>query len=239
MTPEHRLDELLTREAIQGLTPEEAAELDALLASVPDADPDGLALAAAAVHLALGGPLEPLPAHLAERLELMAVAVLPPPAPPARSRRWRSGVTWSGWAVAAALAGVLAFVLWPKRELPPAELRDRLRPQASVYSASDKPGVSAEVVWCTDRQEGYLEVRGLPALDPSKEQYQLWIVDPSKKQPVDGGVFDVRSDGTALVRVRTPIVVKDAKAFAVTKETAGGVVVSDGPLLLVLKPNQG
>ena len=79
----------------------------------------------------------------------------------------------------------------------------------------------------------------LVALDPSKEQYQLWIVDSSKKQPVDGGVFDVRPDGTALVRVRAPILVKDAKAFAITKETAGGVVVTEGPLLLVLAPKPG
>ena len=61
-------------------------------------------------------------------------------------------------------------------------------------------------------------------------------MDPSKKHPVDGGVFDVKPDGTALVRVRAPIQVKDAKAFAVTKETAGGVPVSDGPMLLVLTP---
>ena len=95
------------------------------------------------------------------------------------------------------------------------------------------------MVWSTAKQEGYLEVRGLKPTDPTKEQYQLWIVDPTKKQPVDGGVFDVKPDGTALVRVRTPIVVKDAVAFAVTKETAGGVVVSEKEHLLVLKPKPG
>ncbi|MDY3557187.1 anti-sigma factor [Gemmata sp. JC717] len=234
-----RLDELLALEATQGLAPADAAELDALLAQFPDEDPDGLELAAAAIHLSLIGPREPLPADLAERLELTAVAMPSVPVRLAKPRPSRAWVAWSGWAVAASLACVLAFALWPKKEPTLAELRDRLRPQAVAFAAADKPGLSGEVLWSTAKQEGYLELKGLPPLDPSKEQYQLWIVDPTKKQPVDGGVFDVRPDGTALVRVRAPIRVGEANAFAVTKEVAGGVVVSDGPHLLVLKPKSG
>ncbi|AWM39503.1 Anti-sigma-K factor rskA [Gemmata obscuriglobus] len=235
-----RLDELLAIEATQGLSPAEATELESLLAQFPADEPDSLELAAAAVHLALIGPLEPLPVGLAERLELTAVAMPPVPVRPARPRPSRAWAAWSGWAVAASLACVMAFVLWPKKEPTLAELRDRLRPQAVAFAAADKPGPSGEVVWSAARQEGYLEVSGLPPLDPSKEQYQLWIVDAGRadKEPVDGGVFDVRPDGTALVRVRAPIAVRAAAAFAVTKEVAGGVVVSRAKHELVLTPKK-
>ncbi len=216
-------------------------ELDALLAAHPDEDPDALARAAAAVHLALAGPPEPLPAHVAAKLHRAAAPFTPAPSNRARP----AYAAWAGWAVAACLAGVLAFTYWPKPQEPTlAQKRDKLRndaPAKPVAFAGAKGAASADVVWSNAKQEGYLEVRGLPPLDPTKEQYQLWIVDGgrTKKQPVDGGVFDVQPDGTVLVRVRNPIQVKDAKAFAITKEIAGGVVESDGPMLLVLTPKPG
>ena len=248
MTPDPRrtrLEELLCTEATQTPTPAEASERDALLAAFPDEDPDGFELAAAAVHLALIGAPLPLPPALAEKLRRAAVAVPPSPKVPRTGRpAW---AMWGGWAVAAGLAWLLLYTNWPQPVVvvPPPDLareRDTLAKDrgATTATAEDpKAGSSASVVWSTAKQEGYLEVRGLKPNDPAKEQYQLWVVDPTKKQPVDGGVFDVNADGTALVRVRVPIVVKDAVAFAVTKETAGGVVVSDGPMLLVLKPKPG
>ncbi|HEY1187293.1 MAG TPA: anti-sigma factor [Gemmata sp.] len=245
MTPREQLDELLILQALHGLAPAEVAQLNALLAMFPDEDGEAIELAAAALDRALSGPPEPLPAHVAEKLELTAVAVLTSSSAPRRagpirkSSAWRNGVKWSGWAVAASVA-VLALVLWPKKPPTVQEARAAFAQSPCVKApfAGEKGGAAGEVVWSTEKQEGYLEVRGLPPLDPTKEQYQLWIVDPSKKQPVDGGVFDVKPDGSVLVRVRAPILVKDAKAFAVTKETAGGVVVSDGPMLLVLTPKQ-
>lgn len=246
MTPRERLDELLILEATHGLTPAEAEQLDALLAMFPDEDRDATELAVAALDRALSGPPEPLPAHLAERLELAAIAVLPSPATPAPSARpagsgWATAVAWSGWAVAACVL-VLALAFWPRPEPTVEQSRAAFvkAPGAKTPFAGEKGGAAGEIVWSTDRQEGYLEVRGLPALDPAKEQYQLWIVDPAHKEPVDGGVFDVRPDGSALVRVRNPIRVTDVKLFAVTKEVAGGVVVSKRPdFELVLTPKQG
>ena len=240
-----RLEELLGTEATQKLTPAEGPELDALLAAFPDEDPDGFELAAAAVHLALIGVPDPMPAALVEKLNLTAVALAPSPKVPRTGRpAW---AMWGGWAVAAGLAWLLLYTNWPQPVVvvPPPDLAQEreklLKDRSAKTSAAEdaKAGSSANVVWSTAKQEGYLEVRGLKPNDPAKEQYQLWIVDPTRKQPVDGGVFDVKADGTALVRVRVPIVVKDALAFAVTKETAGGVVVSDGPMLLVLKPKPG
>jgi anti-sigma-K factor RskA len=251
MTPDPRrarLEELLATEATQGLSRAETDELDALLAEFPDEDPDGFELAAAALHLALGPPSEPLPAHMAEKLHLTATVFTPASAPSARkpARPDRSAwLTWAGWAVAATLAGVLLYTNWPKpqtREPDVAELRDQLKAEPTAKTFADaKPDMSATVIWSDAKKEGYLEVRGLKPNDPSKEQYQLWIVDAGRTdkehaQPVSGGVFDVKPDGTALVRVDPAIKVSSAAAFAITKEPAGGVTVSKGPMLLVMNP---
>ena len=57
----------------------------------------------------------------------------------------------------------------------------------------------------------------------------MWIVDPSRdKHPVDGGVFDVFPDkNTVLIPIENPVDVADPKAFLITLEKPGGVVVSE------------
>ena len=251
MTPTRaRLEELLGTEATQKLTAAEEAELDALLVAFPDQDPDAFELAAAAVHLALLDPTEEMPTSLAEKLHLTAVALAPSPARPRRAPP-----AWAGWAVAAGLAGVAVWALWLKPpaerivvervevpvpgKLPPEptleQKRDAIRPAAKTFTDA-KNNASASVVWSDRKQEGYLEVRGLAANDPNKERYQLWIVDASRKgeKPISGGLFDVKPDGTALVRVDPSLPIGDAAAFAITKEIPGGVVESKGPMLLVM-----
>src|SRR5689334_5460315 len=117
-----RLVELLATEATQKLTPAERNELAALVRAFPDEDPDALDLAAAAVHLALSGPVEAMPTALAEKLYLASAAMTPSaPVTPARpaakprdraERRERPAwVAWSGWAVAASFAAVAMFAL--------------------------------------------------------------------------------------------------------------------------------
>lgn len=250
-----RLQELLGAEATQGLSAAEAAELDALLAAYPDEDPDGLELAAAAVHLALAGPPEEMPAALAERLDLMAVAFTPTASPrPRLPRPRRAWVAWGGWAVAAGLLGVAVWALAarprvvekpvevvklvevPKEPAPPPPLpkqrEDFIAKAKPETFAGDKKSVRGNIVWSDTDQVGYMEVKGLPPLEPGAGTYQLWIVDADRKgsPPVDGGVFQVKPDGTALVRIRPPIQVKSAAAFAITKENdPGGVVVSRVP----------
>lgn len=253
MTPDPRrarLESLLATEATQGLTPAETAELDTLLAAYPEEDPDGFELAAAAVHLAMSTP-EEMPSRLAEKLHLAAIAFTPATPKPPRTGR-PAWMAWAGWAVAAGLAGLLLYTNWPKPvvghpELGFAEKRKELLGDKSAKTAAAedaKAGLAANVVWSNAKQEGYLEVRGLKPNNPTKEQYQLWIVDgartnPEHKQPVSGGVFNVSADGTALIPINAAIPVKDAQAFAITKEVAGGVIVSKGPMLLVLAPKAG
>jgi hypothetical protein len=90
-------------------------------------------------------------------------------------------------------------------------------------------GVKADVVWNERLQQGVLRVVGLPANDPTVQQYQLWIFDAGRdaRYPVDGGVFDIPAGHpTVLIPIRTQLTVHSAAAFAVTVEKPGGVVVS-------------
>jgi len=62
----------------------------------------------------------------------------------------------------------------------------------------------------------------------SKEQYQLWIVDPKRdSKPVDGGIFDIKNDGEVLIAIKPKLSISNPTLFAVTIEKPGGVVVAD------------
>lgn len=96
--------------------------------------------------------------------------------------------------------------------------------------------VSGDVVWSNARQEGYMRLAGMPVNNPTQSQYQLWIVDPERDaEPVDGGVFDVADagGGEVIVPIAAKLAVLAPAAFAITEEQPGGVVVSEGPLVLV------
>jgi hypothetical protein len=152
----------------------------------------------------------------------------------------------AGWMVAAMLAVVVVtFALRPGVESgtsDPAAARAALIAEAGTsmieWNTSEIPAynrVTGDVVWNDARQEGYLRLTGMPANDPSFAQYQLWIVDPERDaNPVDGGVFNV-PPGTSeiIIPIDAKLAVADPAAFAITREQPGGVVVSDGPLLLV------
>ncbi len=99
-------------------------------------------------------------------------------------------------------------------------------------------GATGKVVWNNSRQEGYMVFEGLPSNDPSVFQYQLWIIDPSQKQPIDGGVFDIADadDGRVIVPIDPKIRVDGVAAFGVTAEKPGGVVVSDQNQRVVVAP---
>jgi hypothetical protein len=83
-----RLLELLADRATQGLSREEARELEALLRQHPDLDPDALDRVASAVYLAAAPRDEtPLPAALRARIEQSAPLASRPRAIPDGQRR--------------------------------------------------------------------------------------------------------------------------------------------------------
>jgi hypothetical protein len=90
-------------------------------------------------------------------------------------------------------------------------------------------GVSGDAVWDPASQKGFLHFVGLASNDPSVRQYQIWLFDGrrDKRYPVDGGVFDVPGGSTEVViPIHATLPVEQIKAFAVTIEKPGGVVVS-------------
>jgi anti-sigma-K factor RskA len=170
--------------------------------------------------------------------------------PPPRRSIWQS----LGWAVAAAACIALAVNIWTTRLRPPPEIaqspviiqtptpelstaqkreqflvsaQDMI--QTSWTSAKNEKEVIGDIVWSNTQQQGYMRFRGLPANDPNRESYQLWIVDETQNQktPLSGGVFDVSETGEVVIPIDAQLKVKKPKIFAVSKEKSGGVVVSD------------
>ena len=90
-------------------------------------------------------------------------------------------------------------------------------------------GVTADVVWDPVAQRGFLRFIGLRSNDPRIQQYQAWIFDAErdKRYPLDAGLFDVPANSSeVIVPLHAKLPVHAAKAFAVTLEKPGGVVVS-------------
>lgn len=88
-------------------------------------------------------------------------------------------------------------------------------------------GVKGEVAWSDTAQTGLMKFSGLPALDESKERYQLWIIDSrGMEQRISGGVFN-GGPGEVVVPIKPGIRVVGAAAFAITIERPEGTWVSD------------
>jgi Anti-sigma-K factor rskA len=168
----------------------------------------------------------------------------------AGGRVWNWGAI-CGWAAAATLAAVFIVTGDPRLSISTKQARPEVamatERMAFLRDASDAAtvrwkgstdgayaGVSGDVVWSDSRQLGYLRIAGLPANDRRRAQYQLWIVAPERDtHPVDGGVFDVAGSGESIVAIHAKLDVRAPKAFAITLEQPGGVVVSGGPMLAV------
>jgi len=250
--PQNPSDEwldLLVRELTDELTPAERSTLASAGSSELAARyRRELEQAAGAIALGLAetGPQQPLPPALRGRLEAQAAAFLAPSRSRAGTRTGAAG--W--WAAAACL--LLALIAWFRTPqtvfmpAPPSEIK-QIEPTAEMLRAAllKHPGVitlplgatkdpaaaglSGDVVWDPATQQGYIRIVGLQPNDPKIQQYQLWIFDGDRDQryPVDGGVFDSpASSGQILIPIHAAIPVHLAKAFAVTVEKPGGVVVS-------------
>lgn len=154
-------------------------------------------------------------------------------------RAYRELVAW----VCCAAAVVLCVTLWSGRSNPPiepvaltmAEARQAFlveNPDALQVNFVNGPTpfdgeVTGDVVWDNELQSGYMRFKNMPPNDPTVEQYQLWIVDPARdEEPIDGGVFNIGDGEMSVVPIRAKLKVLDPKAFAVTIEKPGGVVVS-------------
>ncbi len=183
---------------------------------------------------------EPVPAPRLVKTDSPTAAPRQPAA-----RRW-SPVNGIGWALAAMLA--VAFVVVRNEPATVAPTTDAAATRASLVNgapdvitlpwapptAAGYQNVTGDVVWSQSRQQGYLRLANMPVNDPARTQYQLWIVDPERdKNPVDGGVFNISATGEVIIPIQAKLLIRSPKAFAITAEQPGGVVVSAGPLLVV------
>ena len=252
-----RTEELLAFRAVEGLDDADQHELDARLADSPELDDGSFETAAAACHLALLGPEEPMPEAVRRRLDRAAAEfqgkVLPLPgrdaAPAIVATRSRA---WGGWLAAAACLLLAVVGWWPRlttttapeapivAETPtptPDQAPDTLELPWSATEDAAATGAAGAVVWSAAQQAGYMRISGLEANDPSVSQYQLWIFDRQRDEryPVDGGVFDMPAGETEVrVPIAAKVAVDDAYLFAVTVERPGGVVVSDRQRIVLL-----
>ncbi len=256
VAPADRLRELLAGEAAgERLGDAEWLELESLLDSMPpesrrmerDRMQEAAALAQAAFLAQDPSGCRRMPDDLKARLLKMSRARSVSRAPRGGRANLRAG--W-GWAAAAAMMVVWLATAVLLQSPQPAVDSGAIRAAADRVSFSWRPkvegyeAVQGQIAWSDALQAGEMRFSGLPANDPSQAQYQLWIVDPDRggNHPVDGGVFDAPATGEFVVTVQARLPVEKPVAFAVTLEQPGGVVVSDGPLLLVAaagpRPNQ-
>ena len=249
---DEELQQLLTDHVSQGLSADEHALLQERVADHPGLSDNELEQAAVVAALAFRKRDErehQMPHALRSRLLDAApkpnsgeVVYLKPRESAEQAKPAPAPARWfgaTGWAAAAVLALALV-VIRPDVSNEPS--RSELLAESDVVqwdwrtendATNGYEAVSGDVVWSDSAQAGYMRFSGLPVNNPAEAQYQLWIIDPARDDvPVDGGVFDAQG-GELVIPIQAKLAISDPKAFAITLEQPGGVVVSDGPLLLI------
>ena len=110
----------------------------------------------------------------------------------------------------------------------------RLKISALASLAGNTKEAQAIAVWDGSQQAGLLTLEKLPAIADTQD-YQIWIVDPAYKDPVNGGVFHVAADGRITLAFKPDQPVAQAAAFAISLEKKGGVPKAEGPIVLLGK----
>ena len=250
------IDDLLCKKAMYGLSAEEEKQLTELQREGGvDDESLSFELAAASVATGSLDRTEQMPAALRNRILADAKVHFPKreldePVSSSRTPMF----AWLGWAFAAAACIALAFNIYntrqqgvivkgppetpsptPEKKLTPGDMRQALMVSArDLAKATVGAGAVADVqptgdvVWSDESQTGYVRVSGLPKNDPTQKTYQLWIVAENQdpKTPVDGGTFDITTDGEVIIPIDAKVKVQNPQAFAITVEKTGGVVVS-------------
>jgi anti-sigma-K factor RskA len=158
---------------------------------------------------------------------------------------------WLGWAAAAAAVIALAINIYISRPTKAPEIAhdqpqhapqtltttqmrdDFVKTAADIVRASWAAGnvkgitqLVGDVVWSDEKQSGYMTFKGLPPNPPDQYTYQLWIKAKNQEDMIDGGTFDVNSQGEVVIPIDAKLKAKSPDMFAVTMEKPGGVVVS-------------
>ncbi len=121
------------------------------------------------------------------------------------------------------------------------ELPGTVRVAWQPFDLPDAPAeqgrVTGDVVWNDELEQGFVRFVGLKPNDPTKEQYQIWVIDErGMEQKVSGGVFNASADGEIVVPITPSIDVRRVALFAVTIEEPGGTVVPNLSRRVVVAP---
>jgi hypothetical protein len=203
---DERLVDLLVKQATEGVTREEAAEIDRLFANHSAADAQIMERVASALTLA-GIREEPMPAALRDRLVRNAAAFSATmksggPVDELASRRARPAHRTGGrerlaWFAMAATLLIAVVGWWPRlqgdrggetqTQQPPTVAQVCRQVFAAAPSAvqgswgptgdAASTQVKGVVAFDPRTQAGCMRFTGLAANDPQKFQYQLWIFD--------------------------------------------------------------
>ena len=114
------------------------------------------------------------------------------------------------------------------------EARDPLRDIQPVMLAAQRgapAGAQIMALWDPQRQVGALHLAKLPNAAADKD-YQLWIITPESKQPMDAGVIPPSSQEMTF-RAAQPI--GQVAALAISVEPKGGSVTPRGPVIYLGK----
>jgi hypothetical protein len=242
-----RFLELDAGRALGDLSSEEIVEWQELATIHQEEDPIGFDFLVAELEVR-NVPSTSVPSNLTSLLsETIHDFAKPVEKEPASDTKVVSIFPWLGWAAAACL--FIIFNPFDRSEEPVKELTASQKlelllqespenTQTLPFSAASDPynTVQGELIWNDDRQEGYMKLANLPINDPSMNQYQLWIVDPTRDElPVDGGVFDISSEsGFSVISIRNTLPVSKPVAFLITLEQPGGVVRSKQEIKVAL-----
>jgi anti-sigma-K factor RskA len=184
-----------------------------------------------AAQLAHSARPRPLPPELRDRIVARASE--------GKTIAFPRNFRWIPWAIAACLALTTAYLIAERaglrHRIKHLEERDLLA-QIQIASLASKleraPNANAVVVWDERKQRGILKVAKLPPNNESHD-YQLWLIDPRYKDPINGGSFHVTNDGSFPFQPSEPV--RDAQGFAISLERKGGVAKAEGPIVLLGK----
>lgn len=87
------------------------------------------------------------------------------------------------------------------------------------------------IVWDASKDQGALLLDKMPRVESGKD-YQLWIIDPQKPDPVSAGVLTVDDKGVAKTTFKSTEDVGDAVKFIVSVEKKGGAPKKEGEVVL-------
>lgn len=233
MIDEHT-EELASLYVLGLLEPEELRSFEAALCSDAELSTVVSELEASAAALAHALPPQTPSAHLKNRIlnEIRGGKEVV---------TFSKGLNWLSWAIAACLALFAGAVTFDRarlqRENADLSQRDALSTiQIATLNSmiENAPKGVAVVIWDVERQRGILRVENMPA--PRVDQdYQLWVIDPRYKLPVNGGVFHFEDNVVAKVSFQPDQPVETANKFAISLERKGGAPQHEGPIIMISK----